>query len=985
MGINTSDPYETIRILREENAYLKSLLKQNGIDISVYNPRSKYPLCPTNTEQQSVRPLDISYENIRRFYSFFWGRTDVFSKRSQNKTTGKSGYYVQCNNFWKTGVCPKADGQKMICSLCPNRSWMELRPEHIIQHIAGEKSDCSDVIGIYPLFPDGTCRLLVFDFDNHGGDNKFESTSGNSWMEEVDSLREICELNTIPCLVERSRSGNGAHLWIFFSEPVPASTARQFGFVLLDRGSEHVNLKSFKYYDRMIPAQDNLPKGGLGNLIALPLQGQALKMGNSAFVDKRWNAYTDQWASLTSTKRMSKDDLERFISSSVSLHTLTNSTSEEKPWERSTDFRKEDVSGQVKITLANKIYIDTSNLKPRIQNQIRRLAAFSNPVFFRNKAIGLSNYDSSRFIYLGEDTDGYICLPRGLYETLIDKLLSSGIEYKQDDKRSVGDSIDVSLNGELRKAQAEAVNSMCSYNCGILNAATAFGKTVVSCGIIAQKKTSTLIILESSALIDQWQKEITRFLEINETPPEYKTPSGRTKKRSNCIGTIQGAKDTSTGIIDIAMAGSLCKKGEYHYRLKKYGLIIVDECHHTASATLQGILQETNAKYVYGVTATPRRSDGLEKINYMLLGPIRYSYSAKERALEQGIDHVVIPRFTRTVAPHGKDKLTINEAYDLIRNNQTRDDQICEDARKCIDLGRTPLILTKYVDHAKKLYEQLKDSATNCFLLTGNTPKKQIESAKTAISSVSDKESVLLIATGQLIGEGFDYPRLDTLIMASPIAWKGLVTQYAGRLNRDYVNKKDVIIYDYIDSHIPVFSRMYQKRLKAYKQIGYQLYVNETGEVAQTNSYIFSYSEYAESFIQDIKSSRRDVVICSPSLSKKTVDLYLPVFASLVEKGIIVSIVTCHPDVYKYGSFQSRIDLLEALRDIGCHIELVKEYCDRFAVIDRKIVWYGSASLLSKPDVEDSMMRIVSGGAAAELLESVFSEEATTNEYEIPL
>lgn len=495
--------------------------------------------------------------------------------------------------------------------------------QHIIAHLKGESPNGTGVIGVYPLLADNTCRFIVFDFDNHEKDGEkcdFANTD-NEWKEEVDTLRNICGVNGIDSLAERSRSGKGAHLWIFFQKPIEAALARKFGNALLRKGEESFNLKSFRYYDRMLPMQDCLPAGGLGNLIALPLQGQALKEGNSAFIDENWNAYPNQWEGLFSKHKLSKEFIESKIKEWGVSNTLEIGQLEddEKPWDKANHFMPEDVDGKMKIVLADGIYIDTKNLKPRIQNEIRRMAAFLNPVYFKNQVMGLSNFANARYIYLGKDENGYIKIPRALLEDLTAQCDKFNVKYEIEDNRCKGNEINVEFNGELRKSQAGASEALLKYDCGILNAATAFGKTVVCCNIIARKKVNTLIILQSSALMEQWAEAMNKFLIINEEPPEYETPSGRTKRRKSVIGRLQGVHDSTTGIIDIAMAGSIIKKGEYHKRLKEYGLVILDECHHAASDTIVNVFQEVNAKFVYGVTATPFRGDGLEKINYMLL------------------------------------------------------------------------------------------------------------------------------------------------------------------------------------------------------------------------------------------------------------------------------------------------------------------------------------------------------------------------------
>lgn len=987
--MNAKELKERIYELENENSYLKSLLEQAGISYTL--PVDVKPDTKIFDPEQGKRiiPIEITYNHARRFFSYFWGRMDVFSKRYQNKTTGKTGYFPQCDNFWRWGICPKASGNKIKCKDCNYRAWTKLEASHIEAHLRGIRDDASDVIGVYPLFPDGTCRFMVFDFDNHskGAEANHFANVDDTWKEEVDSVRKICTMNGIPTLVERSRSGMGAHIWIFFDGPVAATLVRRFGFALLEKGAEVVNLKSFRYYDRMLPAQSEIASDELGNLIALPLQGQALKSGNSAFIDENWNAISDQWNALFSTKRLSKQRMEKLLAEWNTPNgeevpsVLVND--ETKPWDRKTEFDRADVDGALHVVLSNQIYICTENLKPRIQNQIRRLAAFLNPTFFKNNAIGLSNYAQSRFIYLGEDDNGYICIPRGLLDKLEEQCRKSNIEIQMEDKRCAGRSVATCFTGELRQNQKKAIKELLGFEYGILSAATAFGKTVTCSAIIAEKKVSTLILLESSALVEQWEKALNTFLTIDEELPEYHTKTGRVKKRKSLIGVIQGSKDTSTGIIDIAMAGSLFKKGEPHPRLKEYGMVLVDECHHSASDTVSAVLKVVTAKYVYGVTATPYRGDSLDKINYMLLGPIRYQYTAKEKASEQGISHLVIPRFTRTVCPHGREKMHVNDAYELIRNNDIRNEQILEDIRKCVIDGRTPVVLTRYTEHAANLYERAKAYADRVFLLTGTKSKKEQKSLRAEMNAVTADESMILIATGQLVGEGFDYPRLDTLIMATPVAWKGIVEQYAGRLNRDYDGKENVQIYDYVDYHIPVFDRMYAKRLKAYKRIGYQLYVNSSSEKQESNA-IFDSETYAPVYERDLQEAKNDIVISSPTLGKNKVYRMIHLLQKRQEAGVMITIVTWHPDAYMYGREEHRIELMEELHNTGFNIELMEEHCEHYAVIDNEIVWYGSMNLLSQDDVEDNIMRVVSKEIAAELLEMTFHKGNQLTGYQLP-
>ena len=981
---NISQLQKKLNDLQLENQILKNILDKAGLsyhkELSKLRQSGSKEAFDPKQGKRIIHPQAITENMANQFFSMFWGRQDVYAKRSVNKETGKAAYYPQCNNFW-TNVCHKKIKDGINCKNCKNRSYKTITKKDILNHLQGNAYNASDVIGVYPLLSNGTCRFMVFDFDNHDKDaeEKDFANSDDTWVEEVESMREICVLNGIEPLVERSRSGRGAHVWIFFDKPIAASFVRKFGFALLDKGAEQINLKSFKYYDRMLPAQDSLPEdSAVGNLIALPLQGKALQDGNSAFIDGNWNAYPNQWETLFNKPRLSQEFLEEKIKEwSNTIDNIAANAAEsdrEKPWNRMQHFNKNDVEGKLHIILANGIYVDNTNLNAAMQNRIRRMAAFSNPVFYKNQAIGTSNYDTARWIYLGKDhLSGYIQIPRGLQDELWENIKQADIDYEMEDERQQGRKINVDFKGELRPEQDKALKELIRYDNGILHAATAFGKTVVSSAIIAQKKINTLIILESSALIEQWKEALEKFLNINEGLPTYETKTGRVRKRKSLIGTLQGAHDSMTGIIDIAMAGSLCKKGKYHKMMNEYGLVLIDECHHSASETIANVLKEVKAKYVYGVTATPKRGDGLEKINYMLIGPIRYSYTAKEKAKEQGIQHLVYPRFTRTVPPRGviTDKMHPNEAYEIIHNNDVRDEQIIEDVKNCVAAGRTPVVLSRYKDHSEKFYERLKGYADHVFLMTGNNSKKEHRKILEQMHQVDKNESLILIATGSLVGEGFDFPRLDTLFMATPVSFRGVVEQYAGRLNRDYAGKENVIIYDYVDNHIPMFNNMYMKRLKAYKQIGYE-FGDGLQTVKQTVNAIYDGNNYSENYHKDLFDSNKNIIISSPVISGSKVYELINMLKEKQMSGVQVTIVTWTPDSYGFGDAAYWMQLHEDMRRAGFYIRTVEEYCDRFAVIDQEVVWYGNINLLAKDKVDDSIMRVRSKGIAGELMEITF-------------
>lgn len=765
----------------------------------------------------------------------------------------------------------------------------------------------------------------------------------DEWHEEVDALRLICRQNGIDALVERSRSGRGAHVWIFFRKAVSAETARRFGYLLLDMGASTVNLKSFRYYDRMYPSQD--VANSIGNLIALPLQGQALKNGNSAFVDENWNAYPDQWNALFRTKRLSQEEIEQYIAK-WSGKLCSDNKDRPKPWKRHNGFFASDVTGTLHIVLADGVYVDALNLKPRLQNQIRGMAAFDNPIFYKNRRMGYSNYYNFSTVYLGTDVDGYIRIPRGLLENVVDECRKAKIAFEITDHREKGRPIRVSFKGELRVQQDLAAQHLLTFDNGILSAATAFGKTVVCSYLIASRKVNTLILLESTELIAQWEDELNRFLDVDEEPPNYRTKTGRIKQRTSVIGTLKGGRDTMTGIIDIAMIGSLYKKGTFHENLNAYGMIIMDECHHAASATAQEILKRVNAKYVYGVSATPMRSDNLEKINYMLLGPVRHRYTALERTEEQGISHLVMPRYTRVIGT-SECRYDINAAYALISGSTVRNSQILEDIRACVKQGRTPVVLTRYKEHAKLLYDSVKQDADYVFILYGDNTAKENEAVRSGLKGVPRSKSLILVATGQKIGEGFDFPRLDTLMLAAPVSFAGRLEQYVGRLNRDYEGKKDVIVYDYIDPHIQKFDNMYQKRLRTYKKIGFQVVTDIAADKQDVNA-IYDSGNYTAVFEQDLIEAEKEIVISSPRLTQEKVSRFIYLMKPRQESGIKITVITEDPENSSYGSAAFSHQLIAQMKEVGIQIKIVEDEAERFAVIDQMLVWHGGMNLLGK-------------------------------------
>ncbi len=913
------------------------------------------PACPEK-KHSTVHKYSPPDEKIRLFRSLFRGREDVFAKRWYSVKSEKSGYSPVCANEWQDDVCIKPKGS---CSKCENRELVLLSDAIIYEHLSGKDGYGRDVVGLYPIQIDDTCYFLAIDFDD--GD----------WQNNVREVRNICTGWNIPCAVERSRSGEGAHLWIFFSDPIPCRTARRLGTALLTAAMENTGKLKLDSYDRMFPNQDTLPKGGFGNLIALPLQGQARKKNNSSFVDETFAAYEDQWAYLSQVQKLSAIEIESLIktySQGDGLGVLCTLEEDSEPWEKrpkvmltTMDFEK-----PLEIVRSNLLYIASSSLTPRVRNQMLRLAAFKNPDFYRSQAMRLPIYNKPRVVCTAEERDGYLALPRGCEQSLIDVLNEANAEYKIIDKTNLGKTIDVQFIGMLRSEQQPAAAALLAHNTGVLSATTAFGKTVIAAYLIGQRKVNTLMLVHTQALLNQWKSSLSEFLKVNEVLPELPKKRGR-KKVHSVIGQLGGTKNTIAGIVDIAIIQSLISGDDVKELVKGYGMVIVDECHHVSAVSFERVLKEVNAKYVYGLTATPTRQDGHQPIIHMQCGPIRYLVDAKEQAEKRAFEHYLLPRFT-TYRCTSTDK-GIASVYKDLTENEIRNDHIVKDVVAALANGRTPIILTERREHVLLLAEGLSGHCANIITLFGTTSAKLRRETMDKLQAILEDEQLVIIATGKYVGEGFDYPRLDTLFVALPIAWKGKVAQYAGRLHRNYPGKNEVQIYDYVDVHVPMLENMYQKRLKGYAAIGYKIKIDG---MPQTNpDLIYDGKSFYPVFSQDICNAKSEVLIVSPFMRKSRITQILRLLSEAILNHVKVVVVIRPAEDFPEKDQKSVIENTQKLEAYGIEVRHKSGFHQKFTVIDGQIVWYGSVNFLSFGTAEESIMRFTSYDIAGQLMDTV--------------
>ena len=902
-------------------------------------------------------------EKVALFLSLFAGRDDVFAKRWENTGKNIAGYVPACNNEWKT-ACPKTGGGGMKCGDCRNRDFIRLDAGVMEKHLTGQLT-----VGVYPMFPEETCRFLAFDFDG-------KDCSSDELRRDVSAIREICDEKQISMAVERSRSGKGIHFWIFFSENIQACTARKFGSCLITHAMDKHHELAFKTYDRLIPNQDTMPKGVFGSLIALPLQKLPRKQGNSVFIDENFNVCADQWNYLYNVRKYTLDEIERFIRELSPMGELgvlrqnNEDGEDEKPWENrklASAITWFDFPKTLNVVRSNMLYIKKEGISNPALNTLKRLAAFRNPEFYKAQSMRLSTYGKPRIIDCSHETEKYLCLPRGLEEEIRKVLKDGGVKLKWMDETNNGREVDVSFNGALSHEQQHAADALFAHDNGILSAATAFGKTVIGANLIARRKINTLVLVHRTSLLSQWIERLNNFLIIHEEPFTGLTLKGR-KKKKNVIGQIGGGRNNPGGIIDVAVMQSLVSGDEVKELVRYYGMVIVDECHHVSAFSFERILKTVKAKYVYGLTATPVRQDGHHPIIYMHCGKIRYRVDAKSQAEARPFEHFIIPRFTRFQKPAHQDekKWTIADIYRDIQNNEIRNALIVQDVADAVARGRNPIILTERTDHVKDLADRLNPHIKNVISMTGGYGPKKSRELLRAVADIPPDEPFALIATGKYVGEGFDMPRLDTLFLVMPISWKGTIQQYAGRLHRLYDGKKEVQIYDYVDIHVAVLERMYQKRLKGYAAIGYKA-KGAPRPMENTHS-IFDNKNFLPVYSADILAARNSVIIVSPFLTKRRI---LSALDYLTAAEAQITIVTKPPDNYAEKDKDRINECIELLLRHNIEVKTKSRIHQKFAIIDQRLIWYGSINLLSYGASEESVMRIESPDIAAELADMV--------------
>ena len=744
---------------------------------------------------------------IKLFRSLFRGREDVYPRRFESRKTGKSGYAPACANEWVRGVCEKP---RIKCTDCPNRRFFQITDEVTGWHLSGRNDRGSEfVMGVYAMLLDETCFFLAADFDDE------------DWQRDAAAFLDTCRRLDVPAVLERSRSGNGGHVWFFFEEAISAALARKLGSHILTETMEARPEIGFDSYDRLFPNQDTLPRGGLGNLIALPLQKQARQRGHTVFLDDKFIPRADQWAFLASVRRMSRAQVEALVRDAeskgriIGVRMALADEDDDNPWTAPPSRRRKEpsISGPLpdilEIILGDQIYIAKENLVPGLRNRLLRLAAFQNPEFYRAQAMRLPTYDKPRIVSCAENHPQHFALPRGCLDDVMETLGALKIKPILRDERCLGAPLKVTFHGTLRPDQQAAAEALLAYDTGVLAATTAFGKTVIAAWLIAQRGVNTLILVHRQQLLEQWIERLSLFLGV----------------LPKAIGRLGGGRHRLTGALDVALIQSLVRKEAVDDCVADYGQLIVDECHHVSARGFELAVRRAKAKFITGLSATVTRKDGHHPIIFMQCGPVRYRVDAKAQAASRPFAHHVLVRPTgfRAEAFDPDPRVEFQQLYGALWNDEKRNQMICADVVSATKEGRSPLVLTERIEHLQCLARLLSPEIPRLILLQGGQSKKALATALAQLAQIPETVGRVVLATGGYIGEGFDDPRLDTLFLALPISWRGTIAQYVGRLHRLHEGKREVRVYDYADLNVPMLSRMFDRRCRGYEALGYTI------------------------------------------------------------------------------------------------------------------------------------------------------------------
>ena len=713
----------------------------------------------------------FSNEQIRIFLSLFRGREDVFAVRWEKD--GRAGYMPAYDLNWDEFAKHKLRGGTL--KDFPNKQFTKLSQQRIINHLSGK-----EVIGLYPLLTDNSSWFIVADFDE-------SITSKKSWIDECQTFIEICNQYQLPAYLERSRSGKGGHVWIFFNSNYPAYKSRKIILHILEFAGIISPFDKNSNYDRLFPNQDYHSGKGLGNLVALPLQHRALENKNSCFIDPNSLApFDDQWEFLQKIQRVTIEHLDKIFNT---LESSINAA-------RIIPEKALSTGNGIQILLKNQIVISRKQLSPDLILFLRDNLNFVNSDYIIKRKLGKNTFGTATYFRMLEEKDGLVLLPKGFIGKLLRFCNEQKISYQLIDERKKLTEVNFSFKASLYAYQQEAVDITDKKEMGIIVAPPGSGKTIMGLSIIANKKQPALIIVHRRQLFDQWVERIQSFLSIAEA----------------FVGKISPGHQKIGTHITVAMIQSLASVDAANEMFKSFGMIIIDECHHVPAKTFRQVIRNFSSYYMYGLTATPVRKNNDEKLIFIHIGdviqevkfPFENNSSAKKVS--------VIIRETDLLVPFDYKTDKTEMLSQILIHDSERNRLIIDDIKTEANTGKKILVLTERKAHIEVLYQYLKNNY-EVITISG----EDSESARKAkLKQIKEGHFQILISTGQFLGEGTDLDNLECLILAYPFAFEGKLIQYMGRVQRTEVTP---IIYDYRDIHIDYLEKQFRQRNRHYKKL----------------------------------------------------------------------------------------------------------------------------------------------------------------------